>query len=112
MPSFTFWAAVSPNTLPDGDYFVSVITEVALLSYPSLDSAAETQIRSFLSEITVVPLSRPVIDTIALRREHAMKLPDAVIAATALSLDAELWTNDDKLFRIPALTCRRLNLKT
>ena len=84
-----------------------------LLSYPSLGSAAETQIRSFLSEITVVPLSRPVIDlTIALRREHAMKLPDAVIAATALSLDAELWTNDDKLFRIPALTCRRLNLKT
>jgi hypothetical protein len=90
-----------------------VITEVELLSYPSLDSAAETQIRSFLSEITVVPLPRPVIDlAIALRREHAMKLPDAVIAATALSLDAELWTNDDKLFRIPALTCRRLNLKT
>jgi predicted nucleic acid-binding protein len=71
------------NTLPDGDYFVSVITEMELLSYPSLDSAAETQIRWFLLEITVVPLSRPVIDlAIALRREHAMKLPDAVIAAT------------------------------
>ena len=83
-----------------------------LLSYQPLQPAAETQIRSFLSEITVVPLSRPVIElAIALRREHAMKLPDAVIAATALSLDAELWTNDDKLVRIPALNCRRLNLK-
>ena len=50
------------ETLPDGDYFVSVITEMELLSYPTLDSAAESQIRSFLSEVTVVGLTRPVID--------------------------------------------------
>ena len=72
--------------MPDGDYFVSVITEMELLSYPTLDSAAESQIRSFLSEVTVVGLTRPVIDlAIRLRREQALKLPDAVIAATALA---------------------------
>jgi predicted nucleic acid-binding protein len=63
-----------------------VITEMELLSYPTLDSAAESQIRSFLSEVTVVGLTRPVIDlAIRLRREQALKLPDAVIAATALA---------------------------
>ena len=109
---FIFWANRLAETLPDGDYFVSVITEMELLSYPTLDSAAESQIRSFLSEVTVVGLTRPVIDlAIRLRREQALKLPDAVIAATALALEAELWTNDDKLLRISALKCRHLNLK-
>ncbi len=101
------------DDLPDGDYFVSVITEIELLSYPSLDVAAEAQIRAFLQEVSVVSLSRAVIDlTIQLRKEHALKLPDAIIAATAAGLDAKLLTNDDKLFRIPELNCCRLSLKT
>jgi hypothetical protein len=40
------------NPLPSGQYFVSVITEIELLSYPSLSSDEETQIRDFLTKIT------------------------------------------------------------
>jgi len=47
-----------------------------------------------------------------LRRRHALKLPDAIIAATALSLHAQLLTNDTKLLRIPGLACERLELKS
>jgi predicted nucleic acid-binding protein len=94
-------------------YFVSVISEMELLSYPSLDNAALAQIRSFLSEVTVVELTEEIRDlAIGLRRQHTLKLPDAIVAATALSLQAQLVTNDTKLLRVPSLTCQRLELKS
>jgi predicted nucleic acid-binding protein len=48
---------------------------------------------------------------IILRREHQLKLPDAIVAATALSLGATLVTNDVKLLRLPGLTSQELGLK-
>jgi hypothetical protein len=48
---------------------------------------------------------------IRLRREHQLKLPDAIVAATALSLKAELVTNDTKLLRIPGIASQVLRLK-
>jgi predicted nucleic acid-binding protein len=94
-------------------YFVSVISEMELLSYPSLDDAALAQIRSFLSEVTVVELTEEIRElAIGLRRQHTLKLPDAIVAATAVSLQAQLVTNDTKLLRVPGLTCQRLELKS
>ena len=83
-----------------------------LLSYPSLDEAALNQIRAFLSDVTVVELSEQVRElAIGLRRRHMLKLPDAIVAATALSLQTQLITNDVKLLRVPNLACERLELK-
>ncbi len=48
---------------------------------------------------------------IRLRREHLLKLPDAIVAATALSLGAPLMTNDAKLLRVPGLSSQVLKLK-
>jgi hypothetical protein len=94
-------------------YFVSVISEMELLSYPSLDDAALAQISSFLSEMTVVELTEEIRKlAVDLRRRHALKLPDAIVAATALSLQAQLVTNDTKLLHVPGLTCQRLELKS
>jgi hypothetical protein len=94
-------------------YYVSVISEMELLSYPSLDDAALANIRGFLSEVTLVELTEEIRQlAIDLRRRHALKLPDAIIAATALSLHAQLLTNDTKLLRIPGLACERLELKS
>jgi len=83
-----------------------------LLSYPSLSEAALGQIRSFLSEITVVDLNEEVRDlAIDLRKAHRLKLPDAIVAATAISLNAQLMTNDAKLQRVPGLNCESIELK-
>lgn len=69
-----------------------------LLSYPSLDAPAERQIRSFLSEITVVGLTDSVKTmAIAIRRQEELKLPDAIVVGTAVVLDADLLTNDAHL---------------
>jgi predicted nucleic acid-binding protein len=88
-------------------YFISVISEMELLSYPLLEASAQAKIEGFLSEVTVVALG----DAIRLRREHQIKLPDAIVATTALSLGAPLLTNDIKLRRIPGLSCQELKLK-
>jgi hypothetical protein len=83
-----------------------------LLSYPLLDESAQSRIEGFLSEIIIVGLSEPVKKlAIVLRREHQLKLPDAIVAATALSLGAALVTNDAKLLRLPGLSSEELRLK-
>jgi predicted nucleic acid-binding protein len=98
--------------LPEADFYVSVITEIELLSYPSLSPQDEMEVREFLSNVTIIDL-QPAIkqSAIALRRQYRLKLPDAVIAATALQLGAELLTNDLKLSNIPMLLARGLELQ-
>jgi predicted nucleic acid-binding protein len=98
--------------LPTGQYFISVISEIELLSYPLLDDSAQSKIENFLSEIMIVGLNESVKKlAILLRREHQLKLPDAIVAATALSLGATLVTNDAKLLRLPRLSAQELGLK-
>jgi predicted nucleic acid-binding protein len=98
--------------LPPGQYFISVISEIELLSYPLLDESAQSKIEGFLSEVATIGLSESVKKlAILLRREHQLKLPDAIVAATALSLGATLITNDAKLLRLPGLSSQGLELK-
>lgn len=97
------------ETLPSGYYFVSVITEMELLSYPSLTRTEELSIHSFLSDTQIIELTSDVKNNaIRLRRQYGLKLPDAIIAATALSLEAELLTNDREILKISELRCRKV----
>jgi predicted nucleic acid-binding protein len=63
-------------------------------------------IEKFIREAYVVPLSQRFEDTIiGLRRNYATKLPDAIIAATALYVNATLVTSNTKDFaKIKGLT--------
>lgn len=92
---------------PGGDYAVSVITEMELLSFPNLTPTEEACIRQFIANVTLIELSAPVrAIAIELRRAHRLKLPDAAIAASAMSMGAELLSNDERLVRTPGLRCR------
>jgi predicted nucleic acid-binding protein len=93
--------------LPEGEYFVSVITEMELLSYPALDEKGERAIRDLLEDVNIVGLDEDIKErAISVRREERLKLPDAIIAATAMALDAELLSSDALLARVAGLTCR------
>lgn len=101
------------NPLEIGQYFVSVISEMELLSYQNLTADEEGRIRSFLTGITVVELTADVkTAAIQLRREHGLRLPDAIIGASAIVVGAELLTNDQHLLRTPPLRSRSLTLKS
>jgi predicted nucleic acid-binding protein len=99
------------ESLP-GEICVSVITRIELLCYTQLDAAVEDQIRAFLSEIEIIDLTPEVADIAThLRKQHKLKIPDAIIVASAIHANAELLTNDRKLLRIPSVAARRLRLK-
>ena len=46
-----------------------------------------------------------------LRRAHRLRLPDAIIAASALAHHATLLTNDQRLLAIPGLQSESLELR-
>ncbi|MEW6491302.1 MAG: type II toxin-antitoxin system VapC family toxin [Cyanobacteriota bacterium] len=99
------------NSLPSGQYFVSVITEIELLSYPSLSLDEETQIRDFLSKITVVGIESNIKElAIALRKQYRLRLPDAIIAATAQSINATLFTNDVRMANLAGINAQSVQI--
>lgn len=106
------------HTLPTADFFISVITEMELLSYPLSAHNEEETISSFLDdvialrEVTVVELNPEIkASAIALRRQYRLTMPDAIVAATARWLKAELYTNDATMIKIPLVDVKMLELK-
>ncbi len=83
-------------TLLDGkNIFVSVISEIELLSWPKLTPKDVKLLQLMLAEFTVVEINGYVkSETIKLRRKHGIKLPDALVAATAITNDLPLVTFD------------------
>ena len=107
-----FLAGRLAEPLPQADFYVSVSTEIELLSYPLINKEDEIEIRAFLSDVKVIDLTEKVKQSaIAFRRQYRIKLPDALIVATAHSLNAELFTNDIKLLNISELSVKSLLLK-
>ncbi len=63
----------------------SIITEIELLSYPEISPAEIIRVKAMLSECLFVGIDDEVKQqAIAIRRHTKMKLPDAVVVATAL----------------------------
>jgi len=76
----------------------SAVTRMELLGYPNITSDEERLISDRLSKFTYLSISPEVEDlAIALRRTRKLKLPDALIAATAIHHSLELLTLDQAL---------------
>ena len=79
----------------------SAITRMELLGFPGIKREEETLIRQKLARLAYVPLTGTIEDiVIDLRQTRKIKLPDAIIAATALCCGAELLTMDTRLLSI------------
>lgn len=90
---------------------ISIVSEIELLSKPDLDRANIDAIQDFVRAVEVIPVNNGVKDAaILLRREQRLRLPDAIIAATALTQHAELFTNDERMLRISGVPSRRVAL--
>ncbi|MCY4614072.1 MAG: type II toxin-antitoxin system VapC family toxin [Nitrospira sp.] len=100
------------DPLPDGKIACSVITEMELLSSPAMTSPEEVLIREMLADITIYSIDQDVKEkAIRVRRKSRLKLPDAIIAATAICHHAVLVTNDNALQNVPDLKSRRLAVR-
>lgn len=99
--------------LPDGRYFLSVISEIELLAYPGLTTAEEKGIKNLLKTIEVVTITDAIkTETIQIRRTQNLRLPDAIIIATARVLECVLLTNDQQLAKSGLIETRSFPLKT
>lgn len=85
----------------EADGFISVITEAELYSGRdcSTPSGAAT-VASLITLFTKVNLSNDIAQKAAeYRRNFSAEIPDAIIAATAFSQDAKVWTKNIEDFK-------------
>lgn len=79
----------------------SIITEIELLSWKKLSESEAKIISGFLSNFYRIELTEEIKKaTIEIRRSHGIKVPDAIIAASALVLNQPLLTHNLKDFKL------------
>lgn len=84
----------------------SYITEIEILSKSNIDARIDDLIRSMLSTCYKVNHSQLISEvTITFRRKYKIKLPDAIIAATAQVLGIPLITTDKGFSKITEIEC-------
>lgn len=83
---------------------ISIITEIEFLAFPDLPQDDAALFAGFLGRVTIVDLAHhnaPLRERIiALRRQFRLRLPDAIVVASALTQEAGLITADRQLLAL------------
>jgi predicted nucleic acid-binding protein len=89
--------------VPDCEKHISVMTELEALSKPDMTAAEEADAKLFLADCIIEDITPSIkIETIKLRRTKKLRLPDAIITATALALNAPIISNDTDITTLSA----------
>ena len=89
----------------------SFIVRMELLSKRNITQDEEQDIQEFLKDLIIVPIDEVIEQkAIEIRRAASVKLPDCIIAATTIVLNAVLLTNDSDLLGLvwPGFTARNI----
>ena len=80
--------------------FVSVVTELELLSHPGLTEEDIAEMQQLLTSVVIFPLESRLAQLAgALRRQYHLKTPDSIVAATALLTRTTLVTRNIRDFQ-------------
>ena len=80
---------------------VSEITEIELLGKKNISQQDINIIRNLLNDCIIIPFNTNIKElTISLKQKYSIKTPDAIIAATAKSLNLQLLTFDKDFEKI------------
>jgi len=83
---------------------ISVVTFAELLALPALTQAEINAIKRFLKTLLCIPLDERLAEEAArLARNRRLRIPDAVIAATALACDMPLVSRDRAFRKVEEL---------
>lgn len=93
------------KSVVDRESILSVINKIELLVYAFPNEKEEEKFNKFISHSRIINLEDDIVhNTIRIRKENNIKLPDAIIAATAITNDLILISDNDKDFnKIPDL---------
>ena len=79
---------------------ISTITEIELLCWKTPTPKDTAVINAFINDAVVIELERPIkLKTADIRKAHRIKLPDAIIAATATVYGYTLLTRNASDFK-------------
>jgi hypothetical protein len=88
----------------DYDFGISVISEIELLGFQGITLNEEVKLKSLLNNCLHIDLNNKIKEqTIQLKKQNQIKLPDAIIAATAIVNKVPLVTADKGFSKIPGL---------
>lgn len=77
----------------DGTYHLSVINKIEILGYPNLSLEEEKVFNLLFNNAILHPIDNVIIEkTIEIKKNYRIKLPDALIAATCLVYQLEIFT--------------------
>jgi hypothetical protein len=94
------------------DIILSFISEIELLSSNQIDESERKAIQRFLDKCLIFDMFPAIKEnTILFRKKYNLKLPDAVIVATAYTFDVPLLTADRKLFVVDELEIVKIAVK-
>lgn len=91
--------------------FVSFISEMELLSKPSLSTESIRIIKSLIDGCVLVDFNTEIKQSaIKIRRNYKLKIPDAIIAASAGYLGIPLLTFDSDFKKVKSLELLHISL--
>lgn len=92
---------------------ISIVNQIEFLSFAGLSDADRALFEAFAARVDVIGLSRTdralLTKVMSLRAQRSVKLPDAIVMASANVSGAVLVTRDDQLLRMgldAALGCK------
>jgi tRNA(fMet)-specific endonuclease VapC len=75
--------------------YISVVSRIEVLGWRGQSSELQEITESLLRTLVEIGLDEPIVQsTISIRRQYHVKLPDAIIAASAVSLGLPLVTRN------------------
>lgn len=85
----------------------SIISIIEFLSYSNLSEKDKAVFQKMIEEASVINIRQTdseLIDSIiTIRKSYKVKLPDAIVAATALTYNCKLISNDKELNKISGI---------
>lgn len=95
----------SKHFLSTHNVVISSIVRIELLSFPKITEQEELIIREMLKQFRCISITEDVEEvTIYFRRKYKLKIPDAIIAATAFVSSSILLTANKRDFsRVPEI---------
>lgn len=79
------------------DLHTSVIAQIEVLGYHQLKQVEKTFLENFFNTIPIIPLNDAIaLKAIELRQRKPISLADSILAATALTYDLTLFTENIK----------------
>ncbi len=87
------------DSIFDNHFYISVINKIELLGFASITKEEELKFRELINAAEIIELNEDIVNsTIDIRKTYKTKLPDAIIAASALFNNFTLITRNTKDF--------------